>query len=91
MFRATCFMSDDTLRLLLRERPFTTLLATLVAQRRAAADLALSRDDLETAASLEEASAVATHRLGLLEDAMLAILRGRRDGLGHEQDSDLYG
>lgn len=89
MFCATCCMSDETLRALLRERPSTALLATLVARRRDAADLALSRGDLKTAATLEEASAEATHRLGLLEDAMLAILRAPRNALGNGEAVDV--
>jgi hypothetical protein len=82
-------MSDETLRALLRERPFTALLTTLVARRRDAADLALSRGDLETAASIEEASAEATHRLGLLEDAMLAILRAPHNSLDNGEGVDV--
>lgn len=78
MTRATCLTSDDALRSLLRERRLATLLATLVAYQRESADLALAQGDLGMAASREESSALATHRLGLFEDAMLAILRGHR-------------
>jgi hypothetical protein len=65
---------------MLRERDLATLLATLVARLQESADLALARGDLGAAASLEESCAMATHRLGLFEDAMLAVLRGRREG-----------
>lgn len=82
MTRATCLTSDDALRSQLRERRLATLLATLVARQRESADLALADGDLGTAASLEESSAMATHRLGLFEDAMLAILRA------HPQEVD---
>lgn len=88
MLPAACFMSDETLRSLLRERPFAIRLASMVDLRRDAADLALSRGDLEAAASLEEASVMAAHRLGLHEDAMLAILRDRHDGFERGQDGD---
>ena len=81
MTRATCWTSDAALRSLLRERRLATLLATSVARQRESADLALAQGDLGTAASREESSALATHRLGLFEDAMLAILRGHREEL----------
>jgi len=79
MLPATRYESDATLRSVLRERRLSTLLTTLVDRRQEAADLALQRGEMEQAASLEEEVALATHRLGLFEDAMLGILRGRRD------------
>ena len=81
MFHATCLMSDDALRAMLRERRLAPLLAMLVARQRESADLALAEGDLEMASSLEESSALATRRLGLFEDTMLAILRGQRQEL----------
>ena len=81
MCRAPRFVSDVGLRDAVRERPLAALLATLVAGRREEADLTLFRGDLTVAADLGEASALAIHQLGLLKDAILAILRGRRDGL----------
>ena len=91
MVPAPRYESDATLRSVLRERRLSALLTTLVNRRREAADLALHRGDLEQAASLEEEIAMARHRLGLFEDAMLEILRGRRDGPfpGEDRDSPL--
>lgn len=80
MVCATHFRSDDALRSILRERPLPALLARLVGRQLEAADFALARGDLVHAAYLEEAVALARHRLGLLEDALVGIVHGRRAG-----------
>jgi hypothetical protein len=61
-----------------------------VARRLEAADLALSRGDLAVAANLEEVSALASQRLGLLEDALPAILQGRGDSVNHSKDVNSF-
>ena len=88
MLRATRYVSDALLRRELRERPLAMLLATLVAERRHAADLALEGGDFERASMLEEAAALAAHRLGQLEDAQFAIIRSRRPESSPEQEMD---
>lgn len=80
MLRVTPLASDDPLRAQVRARSVTAFLTTLLALKREAADRALSRGDLASAAALEETSALVGHRLGQLEDAMLDIVRDCRPG-----------
>jgi hypothetical protein len=56
-----------------RRRPVVIQFASLALEWERRADEALGRDEWEWAAACQERAAIAAHRLGLLEEAMLEI------------------
>jgi hypothetical protein len=82
MFRSLHIVPDSpcvaSVRAEIGARPTVQLVATCAAQWERYADEALARGEVGRAAHYQELAAVAAHQLGLLEDALLAVLSLRR-------------